>query len=231
MIAAKDQFVASVSHELRTPLTAVIGLARELSGPTTGFSSADLQEFHRMIAAEAEEVARIVEDLLVAARADIGEVKIHPQQVGLRDMVDDVIQATTHRTQVEALGGEAWAFADPIRVRQVLRNLAVNADRYGGSRMTTTVGVRNGLAFVEFSDDGPGVPEDSVDRIFEPYQSAHQPGVEVTSIGLGLAVSRTLARLMDGDLTYDRRNGWTVFTLTLPAIAATRPSSVPVGVS
>jgi signal transduction histidine kinase len=230
MIAAKDRFVASVSHELRTPLTTVIGLAQELGGPAADFSADDLREFHQMIAGEAEEVARIVEDLLVAARADIGEVKIHPAQIELHDVAAEALQAsTTRRSSVQALDGTGTAYADPVRVRQILRNLVTNADRYGGPHLRIEVGSRDGSASISIADDGPGVPEASVDRIFEPYQSAHEPGTEVKSIGLGLSVSRTLARLMGGDLLYGRRNGWTVFTLQLPL--AENESSRPLSLS
>jgi signal transduction histidine kinase len=70
---------------------------------------------------------------------------------------------------------------------------------------------------VEVLDNGAGVPTEHVDRIFDPYQSAHESHGEVESIGLGLSVSRTLARLMGGDLVYERRQQWSVFSLILPS--------------
>lgn len=224
LLESKDRFVASVSHELRTPLTAVIGLANELESPTAQFSPEDLQEFHRLIASEAEEVARIVEDLLVAARSDIGEVAVYPRELALGRLVADTVDATTVvRDRVEAVSGDARALADPVRVKQVVRNLLVNAVRYGGDEIRVTVSENEGRPRIEIEDNGPGVPPGAVERIFEPYQRGHTPHEEGGSVGLGLAVSRTLAQLMGGDLTYARRNGWTVFTLSLLPEAATGP--------
>ncbi len=218
MIAAKDRFVASISHELRTPLTAVIGLAQELSGPANGFSEEDLHEFHQMIAGEAEEVARIVEDLLVAARADVGKVKVFPQRVDLVSLATEAWRATSGVIDPRiATIGDTHAHGDPVRIKQIIRNLLVNADRYGGDEVRISVGHQGTTSFVDVMDNGPGVASASLERIFDPYESAHEPREEVHSIGLGLSVSRTLARLMGGDLTYGRRSGWTVFSLTLPA--------------
>lgn len=217
LIQTKDRFVASVSHELRTPLTAVLGLAQELSGPTTDLSASDLDEAHRLIAGEAEEVASIVEDLLVAARADIGEVRVFPEDVQLEDLVAQTLTSLSPRPTSVSVSGTSRAFADPVRVRQVIRNLVVNADRYGGPNIRIDVGYRDGRAHVSVADDGGGIPGDRVDQIFEPYQTAHDPSATVGSIGLGLSVSRTLARLMGGDLEYTGQAGWSSFTLSLPA--------------
>jgi signal transduction histidine kinase len=231
LIESKDRFVASVSHEMRTPLTAVIGLANELESPSTQFTPEDLQEFHRMIVCEAEDVARIVEDLLVAARSDIGEVAIFPQALELGPLVAKTVGATTAvGDRIEAVAGDARALADPVRVKQVVRNLLVNAVRYGGETLRVTVGEESGRPFIEIADNGSGIATGDVERIFEPYQRAHTPHEEIGSIGLGLGVSRTLTRLMGGDLTYARRDGWTVFTVSLPPVAGAQsgtPFSVP----
>lgn len=225
LIESKDRFVASVSHELRTPLTAVIGLAHELGSPTARFSPEDLQEFHRMIASEADEVARIVEDLLVAARSDIGEVAVFPKDLALGPLAADTVGVTTAvHGRVELVSGDARALADPVRVKQVVRNLLINAARYGGKTIRVTIGEESGRPYVEVADNGSGIVAGDAERIFEPYQRAHAPKEERGSIGLGLAVSRTLTRLMGGDLKYGRRDGWTVFTVTLPPVVAAEPS-------
>jgi signal transduction histidine kinase len=217
LIESKDRFVASVSHELRTPLTAVIGLAHELETPSAHLTPDDLQELHRMIACEAEEVARIVEDLLVSARTDIGEVGVFPEELALGPLVVDTVAVTTAvRGRVESVSGDARALADPVRVKQVVRNLLVNAARYGGDAIRVNVGEDRGHPYVEIADNGSGIDANDIDRIFEPYQRAHTPIEERGSVGLGLAVSRTLTRLMGGDLAYARRDGWTVFTVVLP---------------
>jgi len=115
--------------------------------------------------------------------------------------------------------GAAVAWADPNRAHQIIRNLLLNASHYGGPRITAVAGTRADppAAFLQITDDGPGVPERLRESLFEPYQ--HGPaGAGLTEpIGLGLYVSRTLARLMRGDLTYRREDGITIFELSLPA--------------
>lgn len=221
LVRSKDQFVASVSHELRTPLTSVVGLS-EMLGSGAEFGEGELVEFHQMIAQEAGEVAAIVEDLLVAARADIGKVAIDPQPISLEESVAEIIRGTAarqHRNITVSGGGSAYA--DPVRVRQILRNLVVNAVRYGGPDAHITLGGDSRMSFVAVTDNGQGIAEPDVARIFEPYESAHGTTGQPGSIGLGLTVSRLLARLMDGELAYERSKGWTTFRLSLPADAPT----------
>jgi signal transduction histidine kinase len=112
------------------------------------------------------------------------------------------------------------AIGDPVRVRQIIRNLLTNAIRYGGDRITIDIVGLGDTAVMAVSDNGPGIPPSEQDRIFEPYQIAHDPGSQPSSVGLGLAVARRLARLMEGSLTYERTGTISVFELTLPLHAA-----------
>jgi signal transduction histidine kinase len=101
-------------------------------------------------------------------------------------------------------------------VRQIVRNLATNAQRYGGDAIRVEMDRGNDRATLRVIDDGAGVPEDDRERIFEPYASAHGVAGHPGSIGLGLAISRKLARLMGGDLTYRYQDGESIFEFTLP---------------
>ena len=109
------------------------------------------------------------------------------------------------------------AHGDPLRVRQILRNLLTNAARYGGNEVTVEVGQTEATAWLAVIDNGEGVPKRDSDRIFASYQRSGNADQQPKSVGLGLSVSRKLARLMSGDLTYTRNNGLTRFELTLPA--------------
>jgi signal transduction histidine kinase len=107
-----------------------------------------------------------------------------------------------------------------LRVRQIVRNLLTNAVRHGGPNVVVRLDVEGGAALLTLSDDGRGVPSDRADLIFEPYVGSNREGTMPASVGLGLSVARQLTRLMDGDLRYERRDGWTIFTLSLPLAAA-----------
>lgn len=102
-----------------------------------------------------------------------------------------------------------------MRVRQILRNFLTNAHRYGGSNIRVTFGVGD-MVSITVADDGKGVAPGHEERIFIPFVSAPVTKVSPAAIGLGLTVSRRLATLMDGDIRYERSDGWTRFTLELP---------------
>lgn len=216
LVRAKDDFVASVSHELRTPLTVVVGLASELRDGAGLFSPEEAGEFIRLIADQATEVANIVEDLLVIARADIHKVTIFPEPVDLVEHLRSVYESVGARHPVPIAGNAPRAMADPSRLRQILRNLLTNAIRHGGDAVRVELGTIGDRVRLEVCDNGEGVREGDSEKIFDAYHRAHDRKGRPGSVGLGLTVSRRLAHLMDGDLTYSRREGWSVFALSLP---------------
>jgi PAS domain S-box-containing protein len=219
LIRSKDEFLASVSHELRTPLTAVVGFAQELRDNRDAFGRDETAELIDMIAGESQEVADIVNDLLVAARADIGKVAIYPEQLDLAAEVTNVLGALGEgdRARVRVIASPAACVADPTRVRQIVRNLLTNALRYGGDRIEIETTYRSGHAVIEVRDNGAGIPAEEVERIFDPYYHGQTDTNQPASVGLGLTVSRRLAQLMGGNVTYCQRDGSSVFELMLPA--------------
>ena len=222
LVRAKDEFIASVSHEIRTPLTAVVGFASELQANADRYSAQELVDLLGVVAEQAGSVSHIVEDLLVAARADIGRLVVDPRPIDVRQEVERAIFDCEHERRergavVKVDGDPAHALADPGRFRQVVRNLLTNAYRYGGSSVEVRIANGGRMVHVRVVDDGDGVPAGREDLIFEPYQRGHDSTGPTRSIGLGLAVSKKLARLMDGDLVYRYEGGRSVFELAIPA--------------
>jgi signal transduction histidine kinase len=221
LVRSKDKFVASVSHELRTPLAAVLGFAQVLSDDTGGLSTADRIELTATIVREAHDLAGIVEDLLVSARADMDSVYVSEVLVDLRaaaaQVVDVLPEADKTHVSISDEPRRIRALADPVRVRQVIRNLVSNALRYGGDDIRVDFQVVEPHAIVSVSDNGPGIPESEREQIFLPYQVAHSPGSQPSSVGLGLTVSRQLVQLMGGSLTYRHEGGSSVFEIRLPS--------------
>jgi signal transduction histidine kinase len=219
LVMSKDRFVASVSHELRTPLSAVLGFAQELKANADSYRAEELADMLELIADQSQEMADMVEDLLVSARADIGMVTIHPQDVYLRSQAETVLAGlgSTGGKQIEVVGGRGKVWADPSRTRQIIRNLLTNALRYGGDQVVVEAVECGEETRLTVTDDGPGLDPTEWEEIFEPYQRAHHAPTQPASIGLGLTVSRQLARLMGGDLIYRAGEERSVFTLTLPS--------------
>jgi signal transduction histidine kinase len=205
IVKAKDRFIASVSHELRTPMAVVMGLSSELNVRRAEFTEAEVSEFIDLIARQSREVAHIIEDLLVAARASASAITVIPEPMRLDDVVRDALAtlATEHTRRIAALDlREVGTFADPLRVRQIIRNLVSNGHRHGGSRVFINVQATDGEAILDVIDDGPGIPAERRDAIFEAYAADSDFSGRTASIGLGLTVSRQLARLMGGDVVY-----------------------------
>lgn len=222
-LRSKDELIATVSHELRTPLTTVVGLSTELSNAYDEFGKAEARELLEMISEQSLEVATIVEDLLVAARAESGSLQVSIEPVDLHLEAKTTLRGLEIEEAVDChtMGVVATVAADSGRVRQVLRNLLVNAKRYGTEPIRVVVRNQGEMVAVEIRDSGEPIPLAERDAIFERYYRARQtPGV-TSSVGLGLTVSRELARIMGGDLTYTH-DGESVFTLTLPQPVAGR---------
>lgn len=218
-LEAKDRFVASVSHELRTPLSVVLGLANELEENLDSFEPDEVRSLSGLVARHATEVSAIVEDLLVSARVEAGTLTVHPTIINPDQLVSEVLNDGWRRGStdpIEARGSAPRAWADPLRVRQILRNLLTNAQRYGGSEVWVELTEDDQTTIVRICDNGSGIGSQDLERMFEPYVSAHDPIGTPTAVGLGLSVARQLARLMDGDIRVVPA-GHTIFELTLPA--------------
>jgi PAS domain S-box-containing protein len=220
IIESKDELVASVSHELRTPIGTIMGMALELRDHDAAFGESERRELIELIADQSRELADIVEDLLVATRSDPSTLSIRPEVVDVPSEVDRIVAAFTIEPELVVTGRPVLAWADPLRLRQIIRNLVSNAIRYGAGAIRIESSRAPGLAVVRVVDHGPGVARPDRERIFQPYARAGSVDIP-GSIGLGLPVSRRLARLMGGDLVYVD-DGPTTFELRLPA-----PGSLP----
>jgi signal transduction histidine kinase len=219
-IQSRDDLIASISHEIRTPLTTVVGLAAELRDDYDRFTRAEVDEFIDHMFQQGMEMAFIVEDLLTAAR-DPSTLGLDMRTIDLRAEVDAALRVIASEVPVvDETGVDApMVAADAHRLRQILRNLLVNASRYGGTRVRVVLGAGPGTWCVEVRDDGEAIPADEQDRVFEAYYRGHRtPGV-TGSLGLGLMVSRRLARILGGELAYHHDGSESVFALRLPRAA------------
>jgi signal transduction histidine kinase len=220
-LKSKEQLVATISHEMRTPLTAVVGFAELLQLPESGLSDDERSEMIRSIADEGRDLTNIVDDLMTAAKAEAGTLTVVRVPVDLRALASQVLETMRQGRPVELTGDSLRGSGDPGRVRQILRNLISNAVRYGGDDIRICI-FDSPSPRAEVRDNGEGIPWEERERVFDAYQRAHDAPGLTASMGLGLTISRSLARLMGGDLTYRYEKRESVFELHLPVLHLNR---------
>jgi PAS domain S-box-containing protein len=223
---AKAQFLAAMSHELRTPLNAIGGYADLLDlglrGPVTDAQRADLARIKR----SGQHLLSLINDILNFARLEAGRVELHLAPVLMREVLAGVEPLVAPQLAARALAYDATcaddvvAWADAEKVQQVLLNLLINASKFTepGGRVTVECAHDDVHVHVHVRDTGRGITTDRLDRIFEPFVQIdrHLTQASQQGVGLGLAISRELARAMGGDITVASRPGHgSTFTLTL----------------
>jgi PAS domain S-box-containing protein len=221
LLYAKDRFLATVSHELRTPLTSLVGFAEILRTNSHSLTERERDEFIETLSRESADLAAIIDDLLVLTRADHGTLALASVPVDLKAQAAQVLEAMglRDRIPIEVDGDPARAEGDPARIRQILRNLINNAIAYGEDPIRIQVGLDGATIHIAVINAGRPIPQEVGDRIFEPYHRVGGDSGKPDSMGLGLTVSRTLARLMGGQLTYEPGDGGNTFLLSLPALS------------
>ena len=221
---AKDTFIAGLSHELRTPLTSIYGFA-EILTDVGAEDTEQVQELSQIIANEAAEMTRMVDDLLAASRMESTGIEVEMTPTSLRDVVESAV------TPFERAGltikrpiKDATAMTDGARLRHVLVNLLSNAARHGGEAIGIEISPGEDTVDIEVWDNGPGVPEDQVETLFERFIHAGAAPLLTGTIGLGLAVASRLTSLLTGRLSYQRFANKTYFIVSVP-VAATKPEA------
>ena len=239
---AKSEFLAIMSHELRTPLNAVLGYADLLQLGVAGSLSDEQRQQLRRISASGRHLLALVNEVLDLARIESGRLKVERVPFRASDVVDGAVVLVQPQAELRGLrmsrqdhSAHASCVGDQDRVRQILVNVFANAIKFtpAGGRVTIEIGVtatpdeairargETGWVYFRVSDTGPGIAPDHLDAIFAPFvqvQSGHTRNNDGT--GLGLTISRRLARLMNGDLTVHSVVGeGAVFTLWLPQAA------------
>ena len=206
----KNDFVAMVSHELRTPLTSIAGFADALITGWKELPEEEVDEFLTYIHKQSLYLGDLVEDVLVIPRLEAGRLRFRPDLFDLGKVVHEVTEllaaTDVDRDVVVSMPTGVMVDADPKRVQQVVRNLLENARKYGGEQVLVEGFGYGDHYVVVVADNGPGVPDSSVEAIFEHFEQLSKGDARSSSgIGLGLPIARRLARAMGGDVWYERR--------------------------
>jgi signal transduction histidine kinase len=223
---AKSNFLAMMSHELRTPLNAVAGYAElielGLRGPVTEEQVGDLQKIRR----NQRHLLGLINSVLSFARLDSGHITYDVTNVPLaacllsmESLVHPQMSGKKLRYRCDAADPRVSVRADSEKIQQILLNLLDNAIKFtpDGGEITLRADVHDAFVHVSVADSGAGIASARWDEIFEPFVQVATPTVRKEGVGLGLAISRELARGMAGDLTVSSEVGaGATFLLTLP---------------
>jgi PAS domain S-box-containing protein len=241
----KGMFLATMSHEIRTPLNSVMAytdlLDMELAGPLTDEQRKQI----RKIRSSSQHLLGIIEDVLDLSRIEAGRLTVARDRVQLGGVIWQALamvepQAARRRVElvdaVSAAAAEHWCLGDEERVRQIVLNLLSNAVKFtdAGGQITVSAGTAatppDGVrlegegpwVFIRVEDTGRGIPPERIEAVFEPFSQADMKLTrQHGGAGLGLSISRQLARLLDGDLTARSQVGLgSTFFLWLPAATA-----------
>jgi signal transduction histidine kinase len=228
---SKAEFLAVMSHELRTPLNSIGGyvdlLEMELRGPLTDAQKSDLARIKR----SQEHLLGIITDILNFTRLEATEVKFDIIDVPLRALIADldaVVPSLAHAKSVEykcdSPAGSVYARVDPDKLRQIMINILSNAVKFTpqGGRISVSCSVSEKTVSIHVEDTGIGIPKDKHMAVFEPFVQLDRGLTRRTDgTGLGLPISRALARGMGAEITLKSEVGvGSTFTLTLPLAPA-----------
>lgn len=235
----RQEFLSNVSHELRTPLTSIVALSETLEVGAID-DPENNRRFLWIIQKNAARMHRLIDDILELSAIEAGNVKIRPEQVRLRPLVEDVVgtlaaTAATHNITIRNLvPSDSEVFADPHRLVQMLTNLIDNAVKFNRDGGTVSISFsRNDRDHISVEDTGEGIPSHHLDRLFERfYRVDRARSRELGGTGLGLAIVKHLAKSHGGEVSVTSRFGeGTQFKIELPRSPITnevQPLSVSV---
>jgi signal transduction histidine kinase len=214
---AREEFIANASHELRTPLTSITGLALLLEEHPVVRDDQSIAELIGLIVTESADLRRMVEDMLTTARLDVGALSFEFDNVDACELITDLVDSMRAADGAVSIECEsANVRCDPARLRQIMRNLLSNAGKYGGDGVSVRGSIEGRTYVFAVIDDGAGVPTEIEDQLFERFVHRGKESGSRGSVGLGLAIVRSLANGMGGSVNYRREDDRTHFIVRLP---------------
>jgi signal transduction histidine kinase len=215
------EIVAAISHELRSPLTSVKGFSRLLLDRWDRLSESDKLDLVAQIHRDADRVSRLVTELLDISRIESGRLRLRYELIDLDQLLHDIVSRVALAFPAlvcpVTLADAAAVWGDRDRLEQVLTNLLENGAKYATvDHLRIDVNAEEpDVVAIAVSDEGPGIPEDELERIFSKF--ARRDVAQPSGTGLGLWISRNLAVAHHGSLRASRNHrGGTTFTLRLP---------------
>ena len=201
----RETFIANAAHELRTPLTSLLGFVDVIAKRNDDLSPQQRAQAVEVMERSGARLAALVDNLLDLTKLQQGQLEIVPEPMDVADVCNEIIDSGAvppgKNVTVDVPKG-LIVRADRHRIYQVLINLLTNAYRYGGDNIAVKGEASNGSILVTVSDNGPGVDEGLVDRMFEPFARG-TASAGVGGSGLGLAIVKMLVEASEGEIWYE----------------------------
>jgi signal transduction histidine kinase len=196
----RSGMVTTLAHDVRNPLTTIRGTFKTLARHRDRLDQETLQELIATADKQAERLERLSTDLLDLARTERGRLELRIEEVHLRQVLDRALSFVDGQGRFEIdVADDLAARADPQRLEQIIVNLATNAFRYGEPPFSVEGSRHGGVVELVFSDQGPGIPQEEIEQLFEPFRTQG----DRSSVGLGLAIVRALAEAQGGSVAYE----------------------------
>lgn len=217
------EFVSIASHDLRGPLSSILGFAELLADRGDKITDATRREYLDIIIRQGGLLARLVEDLLSVSRIEAGEVETHIEDIYIRSAIEQVISAFAEHPEIKVSSPpELKVKADPDHLERILNNYIGNAFKYGRAPVEARANASNGWVEVKVKDQGDGVPEEFLPRLFEKFARAESTSRQQKGTGLGLSIVKGLAKINGGDAWYEPNvPSGACFAVRLPRCDAT----------
>jgi two-component system sensor histidine kinase KdpD len=221
--------LTSISHDLRTPLATIIGSLTSLRSYGKSYGEKTRDELVATIQAEAERLNRFIGNLLDMTRLEAGAIELKPELADIGEILGTALERAgkilaSHRVKVEIDPKLPMVHVDYLLLEQVLFNLLDNAAKYAPAGSLVEVRARRdgGAALIEVIDEGPGIPPEHLEHIFDKFYRVHAQDRQRAGTGLGLAIGRGFVEALGGTIRAGNRSdrSGAVFTIRLPIGAA-----------
>lgn len=224
----KDRFLAITSHEIRGPLTAIIAGTETLRKRSDRLTPEQRDQLFQMVSVQGDQLSRLVDDLLVTSQIQSATLGLEKEWASVGSIVDQALQAAatkrrSHMLEIYTQPDECRV--DASRISQIIRNLVENAYKYTPekTRVSVTAKAMDGDLFLEIADEGPGIPEEKRDILFDAFSRIEETSAGQEGVGLGLYLVSQLVAAMDGQIDLSSSSKGTTFTIRIPC--ASRPAN------